>query len=188
MKYIWVFTTFLLMFMFITLIFYHLYYRMNIKHITKQLEEIMNITDTNQRLTVIAKQRDIANLVNILNYLVRDIRMSRIRIKRLTMNFRQSIINISHDLRTPLTTASGYIQMLQTSVTEEEREEYLRIILERQNMVKMLLEQLFEYVRIESGEIIYEHVPMDAKKVFIDTLAMYYDDFNKKDKNQLFIY
>lgn len=180
MEYIWVVTTFLLMFMFIILVFYHWYYRMNIRHITKQLEEIMNITDTNQLLTVIAKQRDITNLVNILNNLVKDTRMSRIRIKKLTMNFRQSITNISHDLRTPLTTANGYIQMLQTSVTEEEREEYLRIILERQNMVKILLEQLFEYVRIESGEIIYEHVPMDAEKIFIDTLAMYYDDFNKK--------
>ena len=47
-------------------------------------------------------------------------------------------------------------------------------------MVKVLLEQLFEFVRIQSGEIIYEHVPVDAKKVFVETIAMYYDDFNKK--------
>ncbi|WP_243105943.1 sensor histidine kinase [Clostridium fermenticellae] len=140
----------------------------------------MNLKDTNQLLTVVAKQRDITNLVNQLNKLIRDIRLSRIHIKRLNKNFRQSITNISHDLRTPLTTASGYVQMLQTSVTEEEYKEYLAIILERQNMVKILLEQLFEYVRIESGEITYEHVPIDAKKVLVDTLTMYYDDFYKK--------
>ena len=180
MKNIWIVTTFLSLFMLVMLIFYHLYYRMNIKHITKQLKEIMNIKDTNELLTVVVKQRDIAELVNQLNNLIGDIRMSRIKIKRLNRNFRQSITNISHDLRTPLTTASGYIQMLQTSVTEEEYQEYLAIILERQNMVKILLEQLFEYVRIESGDITYEHVPIDAKKVLIDTLAMYYDDFYKK--------
>lgn len=180
MEDIWVVTTFLLIFMLIILIIYHLYYRMNIKHITKQLVKIMNITDTNELLTVRAKQGDIVKLVNILNELIRDTRLSRIRIKRLTMKFRESITNIAHDLRTPLTTASGYVQMLQTSVIEEERQEYLSIILERQNMVKILLEQLFEYVRIESGEITYEHVSIDAKKVLIDTLAMYYDDFNKK--------
>lgn len=180
MESIWVVTTFLLMFMFIILVFYHLYYRSNIKHITKQLKEIMNLTDTNQLLTVVAKQKDITNLVNQLNNLLQDIRLSRIRIKRLNRNFRQSITNISHDLRTPLTTASGYVQMLQTSAAEEEQQEYLAIILERQNMVKMLLEQLFEYVRIESGEITYEHVPIDAKKILVDTLAMYYDDFYKK--------
>lgn len=172
--------TFVLILVLLILIFYHMYYRMNIKHITKELKEIMNISDTNQLLTVVAKQRDITNLVNILNNLVKDIRKSRVQVKRLNRNFRQSITNISHDLRTPLTTAGGYLQMLQTSVTEEERQEYLKIILERQNMVKLLLEQLFEYVRIESGEIVYEHVPVDAKKVFIETLAMYYDDFNKK--------
>ncbi|WP_446899189.1 sensor histidine kinase [Clostridium sp. LBM24168] len=179
MEYIWVITTFLFIFMFIILVFYHLYYRMNIRYITRQLNEIMN-TDTNQLLTVAVKQRDITDLVNHLNSLMRDIRLSRIRIKRLNRNFRQSIINISHDLRTPLTTASGYVQMLHTSAADKEQQEYLAIVLERQNMVKILLEQLFEYVRIESGEITYEHVPVDAKKVLMDVLVMYYNDFYKK--------
>lgn len=171
---------FVLLLLLLISIIYHIYYRMNIKHITQQLEEIMNTADTNQLLTVIAKQRDIINLVNVLNKIIKDIRLSYIQIRRINQNFRQSITNVSHDLRTPLTTAGGYIQMLQSGVTEEECQEYLSIILERQNMVKTLLEQLFEYVRIESGEIIYEHVPIDAKKIMVDTLALYYDDFNKK--------
>lgn len=180
MENLWMITTFILLIVLIIFVLYHIYYRMNIRHITKQLEEIMNLTDTNQLLTVIAKQKVISNLVNVLNNLMKDIRLSRIHIKRLNKNFRESITNISHDLRTPLTTANGYVQMLQTSIIEEERQEYLAIVLERQNMVRKLLEQLFEYVRIESGEIIYETVPIDAKKVLIDTLAMYYDDFYKK--------
>ncbi|MBU5427679.1 HAMP domain-containing histidine kinase [Tissierella pigra] len=182
---IWVVTTFFLIFLLIILIIYHLYYRMNIKHITKQLVEIMNITDTNGLLTVKARQKDILQLVNILNRLIKDIRSSRIQIKRLNMKFRKGITNIAHDLRTPLTTARGYVQLLQTNVTEEEKQEYLKIVLERQNMVQILLEQLFEYVRIESGETTYENVPIDAKKVFIDTLTMYYDDFNKKGEEPI---
>ena len=182
---IWVGTTFFLMFILIILIIYHLYYRMNIKHITKELIEIMNIADTNTLLTVKAKQEDILRLVNILNKLIKDIRLSRIQIKRLDMKFRKGITNISHDLRTPLTTASGYVQLLQTNITEEEKQEYLKIVLERQDMVKVLLEQLFEYVRIESGETIYKNVPIDAKKVLIDTLTMYYDDFNKRGEEPI---
>lgn len=185
MENVWMIATFVLLLMLLVLFFYHMYYRMNIKYITKQIEEIMNVADTNQLLTVVARQRDIVNLVNMLNNIVGDSRLSRIQIKRVNKNFRQSITNISHDLRTPLTTASGYVQMLQESVTEEERKAYTSIILERQNMVKMLLEQLFEYVRIESGEISYEQVPMDAKKVLLDTLAMYYDDFNKKGQEPI---
>lgn len=179
MEDIWIITTFLLSFILIIFAIYHIYYRINIRRITKELDEIMKIADTNKLITLAAKQKDMSELVKVVNDLIKDIRLSRIKVKRMTVSFRQSITNMAHDLRTPLTTASGYLQMLQTNVTEEERKEYINIILERQNMVKLLLEQLFEFVRIESGEITYEHIPIDARKVFIDTLAMYYDDFNK---------
>lgn len=171
---------FVLLLLLLISILYHIYYRLNIKHITQQLEEILNTPDTNQLLTVIAKQKDIILLANVLNSSIKDTRLSHIRLRRMNQSFRQSITNISHDLRTPLTTAGGYVQMLQSGVTEEEHKEYLSIISERQTMVRKLLEQLFEYVRIESGEITYEHVPIDAKKILADTLAMYYDDFNRK--------
>lgn len=188
MKNIWIITTFLLLSALIILTFYHMYYRMNIKHITKQLEEIIDIKDTNQLLTILARQKDITNLVNMLNNQLTENRISKIQIKRLNKNFRDSITNISHDLRTPLTTAGGYVQMLQSYVTEDEKQEYLAIVLERQNTVKKLLEQLFEYVRIESGEIVYEQVPIDAKSVFLDVLTMYYDDFFKMKQEPTIIF
>lgn len=188
MKNIWIITTFLLLSALIILTFYHMYYRMNIKHITKQLEEIIDIKDTNQLLTILARQKDITNLVNMLNNPLTENRISKIQIKRLNKNFRDSITNISHDLRTPLTTAGGYVQMLQSDVTEDEKQEYLAIILERQTTVKKLLEQLFEYVRIESGEIVYEQVPIDAKSVFLDVLTMYYDDFFKMKQEPTIIF
>ena len=188
MKNIWIITTFLLLSALIILTFYHIYYRMNIKHITKQLEEIIDIKDTNQLLTILARQKDITNLVNMLNNQLTENRISKIQIKRLNKNFRDSITNISHDLRTPLTTAGGYVQMLQSDVTEDEKQEYLAIVLERQNTVKKLLEQLFEYVRIESGEIVYEQVPIDAKSAFLDVLTMYYDDFFKMKQEPTIIF
>lgn len=177
---IWVIINFIVLLLFIIFIIYHIYYVINIRYITKQLKEIIEVEETNEILTVAAKQKDITNLVDILNNMIVGTRKSNIKIKNITRQFRESIINISHDLRTPLTTASGYVQMLQTDISEEERKEYLKIVLERQNMVKILLEQLFEYVRIEAGEITYKLEYIDAKKIFIDTLAMYYDDFNAK--------
>jgi signal transduction histidine kinase len=177
---IWIYATLILLIILLVMIIYYIYYRINIKSITRQLEEILSIPDTNQLLTIEAPQRDAVKLANTLNDLIRSTRMSRIEIDRLNMAFRQSITDISHDLRTPLTTASGYIQMLQSGATEEESKQYLGIILERQNMVQLLLNQLFEYVRIQSGEITYQNEPVDARKIFVDTLTMYYDDFNRK--------
>lgn len=98
-----------------------MYYRINIKHIIRELNEIRNVADTNKLVTLAAKQKDMADLANIINYLIKDIRLSHIKVKRMTMSFRQSITNMAHDLRTPLTTASGYLQILQSDITEEKK-------------------------------------------------------------------
>lgn len=187
MKNIWMIYTCILLIALIIFVLYHMYYRMNIKHMTEQLNEIMTLKDTNQLLTVLARQKDIVDLVNILNDYLKEMRLSSIKIKQLNKNFRESITNISHDLRTPLTAASGYVQMLQSDVTEEEKQEYIGIILEQQNTVKKLLEQLFEYVRIESGEISYERTPIDAKRIFMDVLAMHYNDFYNRGQEPTII-
>ncbi|MDY5910670.1 MAG: HAMP domain-containing sensor histidine kinase [Inconstantimicrobium porci] len=187
MKDIWMVVSILLFILLVIMVVYHIYYRINIRNITSQLDDIIG-ADTNQLLTIAANQKDITKLVNKLNNLIKSVRLSIIDVKRINRNFRESITNISHDVRTPLTTLGGYVQMLQDEdVTEEEKNEYIDIIAERENMVKMLLEQLFEYVRIESGEITYEHEKIDAKRAFVETLAVYYDDFNNKGEEPIVI-
>lgn len=86
---------FVLLLLLLISILYHIYYRLNIKHITQQLEEILNTPDTNQLLTVIAKQKDIILLANVLNSSIKDTRLSHIRLRRMNQSFRQSITNIS---------------------------------------------------------------------------------------------
>ena len=64
------------------------------------------------------------------------------------------ISNVSHDLKTPLTSIINYVNILKNSdITEEERAEYL-LILERKSLkLKVLIEDLFEMSKINSGKI-----------------------------------
>lgn len=156
-------------------------YRRNVRSILRQLQEIKEI-ETNQLVYIEGSNREIAALINEINAVILGKRESVIKTYRLNRRFRQSITNLSHDLRTPLTTAGGYIEMLREDISAEEKLEYIHIISERQEMVRMLLEQLFEYARLESGEITYETEKTDVKKVFIDVLTMYYDDFSKREE------
>lgn len=64
------------------------------------------------------------------------------------------ISNVSHDLKTPLTSIINYVNILKNSdITEEEREEYLLILEKKSLKLKLLIEDLFEMSKINSGKI-----------------------------------
>lgn len=64
------------------------------------------------------------------------------------------ISNVSHDLKTPLTTIINYVNILKSKdITEEERAEYLLILEKKSFKLKVLIEDLFEMSKINSGKI-----------------------------------
>lgn len=67
---------------------------------------------------------------------------------------REMVANISHDLRTPLTSLHGYLETLQVkadTLSAEERRRYLDIALGQSRKVGRLAQELFELARLESG-------------------------------------
>lgn len=64
------------------------------------------------------------------------------------------ISNVSHDLKTPLTSIINYVTILKDGkITEEERAEYLLILEKKSLKLKALIEDLFEMSKINSGRI-----------------------------------
>ncbi len=64
------------------------------------------------------------------------------------------ISNVSHDLKTPLTSIINYVNILKNNdITEEERDEYLLILEKKSLKLKVLIEDLFEMSKINSGKI-----------------------------------
>ena len=65
------------------------------------------------------------------------------------------VTGISHDLRTPLTSVRGYIQGILDGVagTEEKRDLYLRTAYEATEEMNALLQKLFDFSRLESGQL-----------------------------------
>jgi len=67
---------------------------------------------------------------------------------------RELVANISHDLRTPLTSLHGYLETLRVKdglLTQAERHRYLDIALDQSRKVGVLAQALFELARLESG-------------------------------------
>lgn len=93
---------------------------------------------------------------------------------------RQQISNISHDLRTPLTSILGYLQLLEgDSLTQEERGEYLEIVRGRAKSLQSLITSFYELSRLEGGEYPLSREKVDLYHILSELAAEFYNDFEE---------
>lgn len=152
-------------------------YRKQICHIKKELEMLTGEV-TNRQLTSYCSIGETEDLIREINKLIVQHREEAIRLRNENRIYRESITSISHDIRTPLTSGKGYLQMMQREeMSQEKRNEYLRIVEKRLNSLTDMLNQLFEYARIEAGELQFEPEFINAGNLFAETISMFYEDF-----------
>ncbi|MDE7310973.1 MAG: HAMP domain-containing histidine kinase [Eubacterium sp.] len=122
-------------------------------------------------------------LIDALNRVMEKNRHIKERLIRENRSYRESITSISHDIRTPLTSAKGYLQLICSDygqVTAQKRQEYAKIVEQRLDALASLLDQLFLYTRIEAGELPLTVEKINAGNLFAETLSMFYNDFMDK--------
>lgn len=114
----------------------------SIKEIRLDLNNILK-TDTNKLIVVDTKDREIRNLANDLNKELKVLRKQRLQYENGNQELKKTITNVSHDIRTPLTAISGYVDLIKEN--KENREEYIKIIERKTNDLILLTEQLFDF-------------------------------------------
>lgn len=155
-------------------------YRKQIRHITEELS-MLEKEDTNYRLSSYCRIGQTEEMIEAVNGIIEKYRKELTELKRENSAYRESITSISHDIRTPLTTAKGYVQMMQrTEPDEKKRQEYVDIVERRLEDLNGMLNQLFEYARIEAGEMELVPEQINAGNLFAEILSMFYDDFAEK--------
>ncbi|MBQ7066067.1 MAG: HAMP domain-containing histidine kinase [Lachnospiraceae bacterium] len=156
-------------------------YKKQISHIKEELS-FLETEESNYKLTSYCKIGKTEEVIQCINRLLAQDREEENRLKRENRVYRESITSISHDIRTPLTSAKGYLQMMQKeTLPEEKRLEYIKIVERRLDNLTDMLNQLFEYARIEAGELKLEPEIINAGNVFAETISLFYEDFLKKD-------
>ncbi|MBT2162957.1 sensor histidine kinase [Zobellia barbeyronii] len=89
---------------------------------------------------------------------------------------RELIANVSHDLRTPLAILKGYIETLQIkndSLTEEQKQEYLQITHDNVDKLSNLINQLFEYSKLEAEQVTPVKEPFSITELSHDLIAKF---------------
>ena len=98
--------------------------------------------------------------------------------RRQEQAIRQQIANVSHDLRTPLTSILGYLQLLEgEGLTAEERREYLSIVQGRARALQSMIVSFYDLSRLEGGEYPLSRERVDLYHVLSQLVAEFYNDF-----------
>lgn len=86
------------------------------------------------------------------------------------------VANVSHDLKTPLTSIINYADLLtRENVTNEEKNEYIGILYKKSIKLKHLIEDLFEISKINSGKIKLEKSEVDVVELINQAIVEYSD-------------
>jgi two-component system sensor histidine kinase VanS len=81
----------------------------------------------------------------------------------------QLVLNLAHDLRTPLTSVLGYLDfiMQDDQLSEEKRKHYTSIAYTKSLRLEKLIDELFEITRVNYGKLTVEHNPIDLSELLI---------------------
>lgn len=88
--------------------------------------------------------------------------------------------NLSHDIRTPLTSLDGYFQLMEACENVEEQRRYLNIIHERIHSLNEMLEELFMFTKLKNESYRLELTSCCINRILKETVFSYYDDWVRR--------
>ena len=92
------------------------------------------------------------------------------------------ITNVSHDLKTPLTAIITYVDLLmKEDITEEERKAYIETLDMKSQRLKVLIEDLFEVSKANSGNVQMNFMEVDAVKLLKEVRVEMSDKIEQSD-------
>ncbi len=119
---------------------------------------------------------DIAIFANSFNEMADTIVGNMDKMKSVDLLRRELIANVSHDLRTPLAILKGYIETLQMkrqTLSEAEYQDYLQITHDNVDKLSNLINQLFEYSKLEAEQVTPVKEPFSITELSHDLIAKF---------------
>ncbi len=123
-----------------------------------------------------AEDSDISILANSFNGMADSIVGNMDKMQSVDLLRRELIANVSHDLRTPLAILKGYVETLQMkreTLSEKDKQEYLQITHDNVDKLSKLINQLFEYSKLEAEQVVPVKEPFSITELSHDLIAKF---------------
>lgn len=95
---------------------------------------------------------------------------------------KEMIANLSHDLRTPLSNVTGYLELLNDSTHLEniDKQHFLSISLKESHRLKSMIDDLFDLSKLDSQQINLDEIPFNINELIDDIMYNYVTKVNEK--------
>lgn len=155
--------------------------RRNIKKMTDEFIEIEACFGSNRNLHFCSPDPIFEKFLVVLNQHLYKTQQERISYQNKEQSIRTEISNISHDLRTPLTSIVGYLELIKrTDISEAERAEYLDVVMNRSKNLQSLIEQFYDLSRLGDKSYTIKLETFDLHRILCEYVLDYYADFESK--------
>lgn len=150
--------------------------------VKKEIQSMTNqLKQKNRKINLSFFDKDIEKLAKEINEQIDLTNTTSAEKKRTENELKQAIANISHDIRTPMTSILGYVQFLELEeITSKERAGYTAIVKNGALRLKALLEDFFELSIVESTEYPLRIERVTLNNLVLEVLVGFYEEFHQK--------
>ena len=154
----------------------------NIKKSVKDFKYISENIDTNRKLKLNHPDKNFEKLLSEINQYLEDTQANKLKYIKREEEIRKEIENVSHDLRTPLTSIRGYLELINDeTITSKEKKDYLCIVEKRAKVLQHLIQDFYDLSRFENNDYNLNMEIIDINKELREHILVFYNDFEKKN-------
>lgn len=146
----------------------------------KQLKEINRELEENRIVKLTVPDKDAEELLTVVNESLQAIREQKNVYAKREKELKQQIENISHDLRTPLTSMLGYLRIMETGNMNPEEREDLQTVIRKAERLQELITQFYEYTKVTSTDYSLSLENIEVTKLLREALADAYPELEKR--------
>ncbi len=145
----------------------------------RQICEITRQIGEDRQLRISLSNKDIEKLAGTINEKNDLEQKTKVRMLQEKEQLKQSIANISHDIRTPLTSIQGYLALLKSCENKEEQEHYLSVIQAKADYLTELLQIFYDLSLIDREDFILETETLDINRMVTNCLIDKYNELKE---------
>lgn len=136
----------------LALLFYLYFLKRELRKLKQEVKDLPTRASFGSRLSLDFREKTLLELVDELNLMINGFEDKNRQAKEMEENVKVSIAGLSHDLRTPLTSINGYVQLLNVTNDEKRRTHYLTIIEQSVKRLIEMTEHFYDVARIETNQ------------------------------------